>query len=164
MTAWTENSTDSATRADRKGEAYWGDIIKSYNKGTPPQMQRKAKQAKDRWHKINRWCDLFEGDYLKARKVFTSGYNDQMWTDAAEEFYLDHKIGPFTIKNVWKTCRKMLKWKTYNDELKNACKRKSYHHEEDVQNVASEDEMQSDQLDKMQLKRPLLLQKGILRQ
>jgi chemotaxis protein histidine kinase CheA len=141
MAAWIENSTDSATGADRKGEAYWGDVIKAYNKGTPPQRQRKAKQAKDRWHKINRWCDLFEGDYLKARKVFTSGYNNQMWMDAAKEFYLDHKIGPFTIKNVWKICRKMPKWKTYNDELKNTRKRKSYHHEEDVQNVESEDEM-----------------------
>jgi hypothetical protein len=48
MAAWIENSTDSATGADRKGEAYWGDVIKAYNKGTPPQSQRKVKQAKDR--------------------------------------------------------------------------------------------------------------------
>jgi hypothetical protein len=77
-----------------------GDVIKAYNKDTPPQRKRNAKQAKDRWHKISRWCDLFESDYLKARRVLTSGYSDQMWMDTAGGFYLDHKLGPFMIKNV----------------------------------------------------------------
>jgi hypothetical protein len=47
MSAWIENSTDSTTRADRKDEAYWGDIIKAYNKNTPSQRKRNAKQAKN---------------------------------------------------------------------------------------------------------------------
>ncbi|KAF0913971.1 hypothetical protein E2562_025382 [Oryza meyeriana var. granulata] len=47
MSAWIENSTDSATGADRKGEAYWGDVIKAYNNNTPSQRKRNAKQAKD---------------------------------------------------------------------------------------------------------------------
>jgi len=106
MSAWIENSTDSTTGADRKGEAYWGDVIKAYNKETPPQRKRNAKQAKDRWHKINRWIDLFECAYLKARRLFTSGYSDQMWIDAADKFYLidnkKAKLGPFVLKNVWR--------------------------------------------------------------
>lgn len=145
MGAWIENSTDSTTRADRKGEAYWGDVIKAYNKNTPSQRRRSAKQAKDRWHKINRWCHLFECAYLKARRVYTSGYSDQMWMDAADEFYLednkDEKLGPFVLKNVWKICRKVPKWISYNEELKNARKRKSYHLEEDGENLQTEDDM-----------------------
>jgi chemotaxis protein histidine kinase CheA len=81
-----------------------------------------------------------------------------MWLDATEELYLDHKIGPFTIKNVWKICRS--KWKTYNDELKNARKRKSYHHEEDVQNVESEDEMPKRPIGQKAAKKAALAAKG----
>ena len=81
-----------------------GDVIKAYNKETPPQRKRNAKQAKDRWHKINRWIDLFECAYLKARRLFTSGYSDQMWIDAADKFYLvdnkKAKLDPFVLKNV----------------------------------------------------------------
>ena len=160
MSAWIENSTDSTTGADRKGEAYWGDVIKAYNKETPPQRKRNAKQAKDRWHKINRWCDLFESEYLKARRVFTSGYSDEMWMDTAEKFYLDHKLGPFVIKNVWKICREVPKWKTYNEELKNARKRKSYHLEEDVENVDSEDEMPKRPMGQKAAKKSALAAKG----
>jgi len=160
MSAWIENSMDSTTGADRKGEAYWGDVIKAYNKETPPQRKRNAKQAKDRWHKINRWCDLFESEYLKDRRVFTSDYSDEMWMDTAEKFYLDHKLGPFVIKNVWKICREVPKWKTYNEELKNARKRKSYHLEEDVENVDSEDEMPKRPMGQKAAKKSALAAKG----
>jgi hypothetical protein len=68
-----------------------------------------------------------------------------MWMDAADEFYLednkDEKLGPFVLKNVWKICRKVPKWISYNEELKNARKRKSYHLEEDRQNLQTEDDM-----------------------
>jgi hypothetical protein len=41
---------------------------------------------------------------LKARRVYTSGYSDQMWIDAADEFYLEdnknEKLEPFVLKNV----------------------------------------------------------------
>lgn len=150
MSAWIENSTDATVGADRKGEAYWGDVTKAYNKTTSTQRKRNAKQAKDRWHKINRWCDLFECAYVKARRVFTSGYNDQQWMDAAEQFYLEdnknennknEKLGPFVLKNVWKICREVPKWKTYNEDLKNARKRKTYHLVEDGENLQTADEM-----------------------
>lgn len=119
MSAWLKNSTDSSVGADRNNEHYWGDVVKSYNMTIPSQRKRNAKQAKDRWHKINRWTDLYECAYLKARRLFTSGYSDQMWIDAADKFYLEDnkkaKLGPFVLKNVWKICRDVAKWKTYNE-------------------------------------------------
>jgi len=92
--------------------------------------------------------------------VFTSGYSDEMWMDTAEKFYLDHKLGPFVIKNVWKICREVPKWKTYNEELKNARKRKSYHLEEDVENVDSEDEMPKRPMGQKAAKKSALAAKG----
>ncbi|PUZ40583.1 hypothetical protein GQ55_9G436000 [Panicum hallii var. hallii] len=88
-----------------------GEVVESYNKTTPPLRKRNLKQCKDRWHKINRWMDLFECAYVKARRVFTSGYSDQMWIDAAHKFY----------------------WKIYNEKLRNVRKRKSFHLEGDSQ-------------------------------
>ena len=109
MSAWLKNSTDSSIGADRNNEHYWGDVVKSYNMTVPSHRKRNSKQAKDRWHKINRWTDLYECVYLKARGLFTSGYSDQMWIDAANKFYLvdnkKAKLGPFVLKNVWKICR-----------------------------------------------------------
>lgn len=135
MSAWLENSTDSSNGADKKNEQYWRDVIETYNIATLSQRKRNAKQVKDRWHKINRWCDLFECAYVKARRVFTSGYSNQMWIDAAHKFYVDDnkdaKLGPFVLMEVWKNCRDHPKWKTYNEEQKNARKRKTYHVEGD---------------------------------
>ncbi|RCV21608.1 hypothetical protein SETIT_4G151500v2, partial [Setaria italica] len=124
MSAWIEHSTDSTCGADKGGNQYWGEVVESYNKTTPPLRKRNLKQCKDRWHKINRWTDLFECAYVKARRVFTSGYSDQIWIDAAHKFYVednkDAKLGPFVGIEVWKICREVSKWKTYNEELRNA--------------------------------------------
>ncbi|CAL4899085.1 unnamed protein product [Urochloa decumbens] len=139
MSAWIEHSTDSTVGADRAGGHYWGEVVDTYNKTTPPLRRRNQKQCKDRWHKINKWTDLFECAYVKARRVFTSGYNDQMWIDAAHKFYLDDNkdmvppLGPYVLMEVWKICRDVPKWKTYNEDLKNARKRKSFHLEGDSQ-------------------------------
>nr|XP_034586529.1 glutathione S-transferase T3-like [Setaria viridis] len=169
MSAWIKHSTDSTTGADRKGEAYWGDVIDEYNKKTAPQRARNAKQAKDRWHKINKLCDLFECAYLKARRVYTSGYSDQMWMEAAEDFYVEDSkndegkpmLGPFTLKNVWKMCREEPKWKTYNEGLKNARKRKSYHLEEEGEvNEDSADETPKRPIGQKAAKKVALAAKG----
>ncbi|CAD6256913.1 unnamed protein product [Miscanthus lutarioriparius] len=147
MSAWIEHSIDSTCGADKGGNQYWGEVVESYNKNTPPLRKRNLKQCKDRWHKINRWTDLFECACVKARRVFTSGYSDQMWIDAAHMFYVednkDAKLGPFVGIEVWKICRKVSKWKTYNEELRNARKRKSFHLEEerDQENDESLEEM-----------------------
>ncbi|RLN15639.1 hypothetical protein C2845_PM02G22870 [Panicum miliaceum] len=54
-----------------------------------------------------------------------------MWIDAAHKFYVednkDAKLGPFVGIEIWKTCREVSKWKTCNEELRNARKRKSFH-------------------------------------
>ncbi|EAY94372.1 hypothetical protein OsI_16136 [Oryza sativa Indica Group] len=135
MSAWIEHSTDSTCGADKGGGQYWGEVVESYNKTTPPLRKRNLKQCKDRWHKINRWTDLFECAYVKARRIFTSGYSNQMWIDAAHKFYVDDnkeaKLGPFVLMEVWKICREVSKWKTYNENLRNARKRKSFHLEGD---------------------------------
>jgi len=140
-----KNSTDSSVGANRNNEHYWDDVVKSYNRTIPSHRKSNTKQAKDRWHKINRWIDLFECAYLKARRLFTSGYSDQMWIDAADKFYLvdnkKAKLGPFVLKNVWKICREVPKWKTYNEDLRNARKRKSYHIEGEVEEDDDIEEM-----------------------
>ncbi|CAL5079979.1 unnamed protein product [Urochloa decumbens] len=153
MSAWIEHSTDSTCGADKSGGQYWGEVVDAYNKTTPPLRRRNVKQSKDRWHKINRWTDLFECAYVKARRIFTSGYSDQMWIHAAHKFYVednkekDPKLGPFVLMEVWKICREVSKLKTYNEGLRNARKRKSFHLEGD-----SEDK--NDTLDEMP-KRPM---------
>ncbi|RLN39642.1 hypothetical protein C2845_PM01G36130 [Panicum miliaceum] len=131
MSSWIEHSTDSTCGADKGGNQYWGEVVESYNKTTPPLRRRNLKLCKDRWHKINRWTDLFECAYVKARRVFTSGYSDQMWIDAAHKFYVedskDAGLGPFLLMEVWKICREVSKWKTCNEQLRNTRKRKSFH-------------------------------------
>jgi hypothetical protein len=51
------------------------------------------------------------------------------------------KLGPFVLKNVWKICREVPKWKTYHEDLKNARKRKSYHIEGEVEEDDDIEEM-----------------------
>lgn len=133
MSAWLEHSTDFTCGADKGGVQYWGEVVETYNKTTPPLRRRNAKQCKDRWNKINKWTDLFECAYAKARRVFTSGYSAEMWLDAAHKFYVDDNkeckdvVGPYMLTEVWKICRDVPKWKTYNENLKNARKRKAFH-------------------------------------
>lgn len=137
MRSWINNSTDSTCGADRKNEQYWGDVTKEYNMTTPANRKRNPKQAKDRWHKINRWTDLFHCAWMKAKRIYTSGYNDQDWIDMARKFYEEDnkalKLGPFVLIDVWYACRDEPKWKTYNDELKKARKRKGSNQEEETE-------------------------------
>ncbi|XP_004966767.1 glutathione S-transferase T3-like [Setaria italica] len=166
MSAWIEHSTDSTCGADKGGNQYWGEVVESYNKTTPPLRKRNLKQCKDRWHKINRWTDLFECAYVKARRVFTSGYSDQMWIDAAHKFYVednkDAKLGPFVGIEVWKICREVSKWKTYNEELRNARKRKSFHLEEERDQGSDEslEEMPNRPMGQKAAKKAALAAKG----
>ncbi|KAF8719792.1 hypothetical protein HU200_024549 [Digitaria exilis] len=127
MSSWLLNSTDSSMGADRKNEQYWTDVEVTYNETTPSHRARNAKQIKDRFHKVNRWTDLFHSAWLKARIVYTIGYNDQMWIEKAHVFYIeDNKklnLGPFVLLEVWNTVKTEAKWITYNNGLKAARKK-----------------------------------------
>jgi hypothetical protein len=130
MSSWLFNSTDSSQGADRKNEQYWDDVIRTYNETTPGNRKRNLKQAKDRWHKINRWTDLFNNAWIKAQRVFSSGYNEQMWLEKAHSFYIEDnkklKLTTFVLMDVWKLVRHEAKWWIgYNKGLKQARKRKS---------------------------------------
>ncbi|KAF8719942.1 hypothetical protein HU200_024708 [Digitaria exilis] len=131
MSSWLHNSTDPTIGADRKNEQYWNDVVGTYNETTPSIRRRNAKQIKDRFHKVNRWTDLFHSAWVKARKIYTSGYNDQMWIEKAQALYIadnkekEPKLGPFVLMNVWYAVRNEAKWITYNTGLKNARKKKS---------------------------------------
>lgn len=119
---------DSINGADKRNEQYWGDVVKKYNLTTPKNRMRTQKQAKDRWHKINKWTELFHAAWLKARRIYTSGYLDQMWIDKAHKFYVEDnkhlKLGPFVLIDVWNTVRCVAKWITYNNDLKRTRDRK----------------------------------------
>ena len=111
------------------------------------------KQVKDRWHKVNRWTDLFHCAWLKARRLNTSGWNDQMWIDEAHKWYLSDneelKLGHFVLMNVWYAVRNEPKWVTYNDNLRNARKRKGSDH------GAEEDREEADPFDVAVKPRPM---------
>ncbi|CAN6360623.1 unnamed protein product [Urochloa humidicola] len=164
--AWIEHSTDSTCGADKAGGQYWNEVVETYNKTTPTHRSRSSKQCKDRWHKINKLTDLFECAYVKARRVFTSGYSNEQWLEAAQKFYLeDNKenrdvVGPFLLTEVWKICRDVPKWKTYNENLKNACKRKSFHLEADSdENEDTSDETPKRPMGQKQAKKAALAAK-----
>ncbi|CAL5036944.1 unnamed protein product [Urochloa decumbens] len=127
MSSWLLNSTDSSCGADRKNEQYWSDVEVTYNETTPSHRVRNAKQIKDRFHKVNKWTDLFHSAWLKARMVYSSGYNDQMWIEKAHAFYLEDNdklnLGPFVLMEVWNTIKTEAKWITYNNGLKAARKK-----------------------------------------
>ncbi|KAF2910962.1 hypothetical protein DAI22_11g142100 [Oryza sativa Japonica Group] len=127
MSSWLLNSTDSTVGADRKNEQYWTDVEATYNETTPSHRRRNAKQIKDRFHKVNKWTNLFHSAWLKARMIYTSGYNDQMWIEKAHVFYIKDNeklnLGPFVLMEVWNTVKTEAKWITYNNGLKAARKR-----------------------------------------
>jgi len=128
MSSWLLNSTDSTIGADRKNDQYWSDVDATYNETTPSHRRRNAKQIKDRFHKVNKWNDLFHSAWLKARMDYTSGYNDQMWIEKAHVFYIKDNeklnLGPFVLMDVWNILKTEAKWITYNNGLKAARKRK----------------------------------------
>ncbi|CAN6288537.1 unnamed protein product [Urochloa humidicola] len=128
ISSWLLNSTDSTVDADRKNDQYWTDVEATYNETAPSHRRRNAKQIKDRFHKVNKWTDLFHSAWLKARMVFSSGYNDQMWIETAHAFYIKDNeklnLGPFVLMDVWKILKTEAKWITYNNGLKAARKRK----------------------------------------
>jgi hypothetical protein len=142
MSAWLKNSTDPINGADRRNEQYWGDVVKTYNMTTPKHRTRNQKQAKDRWHKINKWVDLFHSAWLKARRIYTSGHSDQTWIDKAHKFYEeDNKnlnLGHFVLTDVWYAVRGETKWISYNSDLKKARQRKSNQTEENPIDIEDE--------------------------
>ncbi|XP_025808074.1 uncharacterized protein LOC112886393 [Panicum hallii] len=150
MSSCLHNSTDPSIGADRKNEQYWNDVADTYNETTPSHRRRNAKQAKDRFHKVNRLTDLFHSAWVKARRIFTSGYNDQMWIEKAHVFYIEdnkdkgQKLGPFVLMDVWYAVRNEAKWITHNIGLKEARKKKSSDKEKEGEDV---DHMDVDELE-----------------
>ena len=59
MAAWLENSTNLISGAGRRNDQYRGDVVKAYNMTTLKHRVRNRKQAKDCWHNINKWTNLF---------------------------------------------------------------------------------------------------------
>ena len=123
MSSWLLNSIDSTIGADRKNDQYWSDVEAMYNETTPSHRCRNAKQIKDHFHKVNKWTDLFHSAWLKARMIYTSGYNDQMWNEKAHVFYKkdNERLNQGLFVLMEKT---EAKWITYNNGLKAARKRK----------------------------------------
>ncbi|CAN6178543.1 unnamed protein product [Urochloa humidicola] len=125
--SWLLNSTYSSCDVDRRNGQYWIDVEATYNETTPSHRARNAKQIKDHFHKVNKWSDLFHSARLKARMIYTSGYNDQMWIEKAHVFYLEYNkklnLGPFMLVEVWNTVKTEEKWITYNNGLKAARKK-----------------------------------------
>jgi hypothetical protein len=71
------------------------------------------------------------------------------------------KIEPFVLMEVWKTCRDVTKWKTYNEELRNASKRTSFHLEGDnEENNQTADDMPKRPMGQKAAKKAALAEKS----
>lgn len=116
MSAWLKHSIDSLRGNNKKSEKYWTDVQKEYNQVTVRNRWRTTKQVKDRWHKINKLTSLFNDCWLKAKRVYTSGYSDEMWLEKAHKFFEEENKGlRFQLMNVWYMVRNEAKWMSYND-------------------------------------------------
>jgi hypothetical protein len=116
MSAWLKHSIDSLSGNNKKGDKYWEDVANDYNLTTKKIRWRTKTQVKERWHKLNRWTNLFNDCWLKARNIYTSGYLDQMWIDKAHKFYEEENKGVhFVFMDVWNMVRNEAKWFSYND-------------------------------------------------
>jgi hypothetical protein len=87
MSAWLKHSIDSIKGNNKKGEQYWNDVQQEYNLTTPKNRLRAERQVKERWLKINRWATMFNNCWLKARRLYTSGFSDEMWLEKAHKLY-----------------------------------------------------------------------------
>jgi hypothetical protein len=59
---------------------------------------------------------LFNDCWLKAKRVYTSGYSDEMWLGKAQKFFEEENKGlRFQLLNVWYMVRNEAKWMSYND-------------------------------------------------
>ncbi|CAL4963255.1 unnamed protein product [Urochloa decumbens] len=158
ISSWLLNSTDSSCGADRRIEQYWSDVEVTYNETTPSHRARNAKQIKDRFHKVNKWTNLFHSAWLKATMVYNSGYNDQMWIEKAHAFYLeDNKnlnLGPFVLMEVWNTVKTEAKWITYNNSLRAARKKSATKGSVNENEVDTQGPIDLDELDD-ELPRPM---------
>jgi hypothetical protein len=116
MSAWLKHSIDPLRGNNKKSEKYWTDVQKEYNEATVKNRWRITKQVKDRWHKINRLTSLFNDCWLKARRVYTSGYLDEMWLEKAHKFFEEENKGVhFQLMNVWYMVCNEAKWMSHND-------------------------------------------------
>ncbi|AQK59181.1 Ribosomal protein-like [Zea mays] len=111
-----ETFIDSLSGNNKKGDKYWEDVVNEYNLTTEKIKWRTKTQVKERWHKLNRWINLFNDCWLKAMNIYTSGYSDQMWIDKAHKFYEEENKGVhFVFMDVWNMVRNEAKWFSYND-------------------------------------------------
>jgi hypothetical protein len=54
---------------------------------------------------------MFSDCWIKARRLFTSGYSDQMWIEKAQKFYeADNNGSHFVHTEVWHMVRNQAKW------------------------------------------------------
>jgi hypothetical protein len=79
---------------------------------------------------------MFNDCYLKVRRIYTSGYSEDMWLEKAHGLYVQESKGShFILMNVWNMVRNQAKWISYNNPTQP--KRKDM--EKDVDGCGPED-------------------------
>jgi hypothetical protein len=113
--------TEQALRGNnKKSDKYWQDVADEYNLSTAANRVRTRSQVKERWHKVNRWTHMFNDCWIKARRLFTSGYSDLMWIEKPQKFYeADNNGSHFVHMEVWHMVRNQAKWIAYNEKSHN---------------------------------------------
>jgi hypothetical protein len=76
---------------------------------------RTKRQVKERWHKINRWANMFNDCWLKVRRLYISGCSNEMWLKKAHKLYEQESKGSHYVHmNVWNMVQNQVKWIAYN--------------------------------------------------
>jgi hypothetical protein len=116
--AWLKNSNDPIDGNWKRNDQYWGAVTAMFNSTTPSDRTREYKQLKEQWHGVNRTVNAFQGSWVKAQCLRTSGESDEQVMDKSMTFYeSDFEEGQFKLTASWKVLRDQPKWHAYNEDL-----------------------------------------------
>ncbi|KAJ1409827.1 putative glutathione S-transferase [Sesbania bispinosa] len=91
--SWLNISKDAIVGADQKADGFWLRINNSYNEHRGSLQERKGRQLKARWQKLNAIVPKFSGCYKQTCSVKQSGSSENDVMAAAYEIYMKDKGG-----------------------------------------------------------------------
>ena len=100
MSSWLNNSNDPIKRTNRRNKQYWIDVGTVYNSTTLKSQWRSAKQAKDRWHTVNRLVYQFQYSWNKTSRLYASGQSYDKLMDKEHTLYDNDWRGKFLLTKV----------------------------------------------------------------
>lgn len=106
-------SNDPISGNDKKGDTFWGQIYKDFNKNATTNSRRDINQLKVHWHRLKSAINDFNGFHSTVSKVRKSGCSDDQLIDEAQEMYTKKHGKPFALLHWWKKLKDAPKWCAY---------------------------------------------------